>query len=293
MRRLAPITLALCLLVSLPDSAATVTKKKTTTKKPTTTTATTKKKPTTTTTKKKPTTTTATTVSCAKTLKDCPPEGCGGDFDPNLNKQKNILPDDPRTNGEAEPHDVDWMKNLPDPKNFVKGGTRDELAGLGEGKKVRIFGYVLTIRAEGGETCNCKLTDVDDQVAVNTDNHLVVVNAATVKKFPLPNGANLDQWKAVLAKREPQSITSEFTPRVRLAHPNFTRAKVSPLILGVRQLALPVRLTGMLMFDSEHFIEHHLNRVNNWEVHPILKFEYCPSGQTCTADSDDGWKSLD
>jgi len=230
---------------------------------------------------------------CAASLADCPPEGCGGDFDPNLNRQKNILPDDPRTQGDAEAHDVNWMEHLPDPEHFVKGGPRDELASIGEGKKVRIFGYVLTIRAEGGETCNCKLTDDDDQVAVNTDNHLVVVNAAAVKKFPLPNGADVTKWKAVLAQREPLSMTAEFSPRVRLAHPNFTRAKVTPLILDARQLALPVRLTGMLMFDSEHFIEHHLNRVNNWEVHPILKFEYCPSGETCSPDSDEGWESLD
>jgi hypothetical protein len=58
-------------------------------------------------------------------------------------------------------------------------------------------------------------------------------------------------------------------------------------------MALPVRLTGMLMFDSEHFIANHLKRATNWEVHPILKFEYCPSGKTCTADSDDGWLSID
>jgi hypothetical protein len=279
MRRLVWFAAVVCLLVGLSIGGAT---KKTTTKKTTT------KK-----TAAKGATAHKTAGSCAATLADCPPEGCGTGFDPNLNKQKNILPDDPRTTGEAEAHDVEWMKTLADPKNFTKGGPRDELAGIGEGKKVRIAGYVLTIRAEGAESCNCKLTDKDDQVAVNTDNHLVVADAAAVNKFKLKDGANLAQWKAVLANREPQSITAEFTPRVRLAHPNFTRAKVSPLILHVRQMALPVRLTGMLMFDSEHFIANHLKRATNWEVHPVLKFEYCPSGKTCTADSDDGWVSID
>jgi len=52
-------------------------------------------------------------------------------------------------------------------------------------------------------------------------------------------------------------------------------------------------VTGMLMFDSQHFIEHGLSRVNNWEIHPILKLEFCPKGATCKADSDEGWKSLD
>jgi hypothetical protein len=128
---------------------------------------------------------------------------------------------------------------------------------------------------------------------VNTDNHLVLVDDAGLKKGHLPNKANLDQWKAVLAKREPSSITAEFTPRVRLSHPNFTRAAIKPLILDSRQTALPVRVTGMLMLDTEHLIRHHLHRANNWEVHPILKLEYCEKGQTCTADSDAGWKSLD
>ena len=56
--------------------------------------------------------------------------------------------------------------------------------------------------------------------------------------------------------------------------------------------ALLVRVTGMLLFDSEHFVHNPLKRANNWEIHPILKFEYCLSG-SCPAQSDDGWKSLD
>jgi hypothetical protein len=188
------------------------------------------------------------------------------------------------------------MRKLSEPEGFKAGGSREDLAALGEGKKVRIFGYLLTVRQEGGESCNCGLTDddlADQDVAVNTDNHLVLVDNAGLNKAKIQDGANVAQWKAVLAKREPSSITAEFTPRVRLSHPNFTRAAVRPLILGARQMALPVRVTGMLMLDSEHLIHNHLKRANNWEVHPILKFEYCEKGKTCTADDDAGWKSLD
>ena len=47
------------------------------------------------------------------------------------------------------------------------------------------------------------------------------------------------------------------------------------------------------MFDSEHFIGLHLVRINNWEIHPVLKLEFCETGNDCTAGNDAGWKSLD
>jgi hypothetical protein len=46
-------------------------------------------------------------------------------------------------------------------------------------------------------------------------------------------------------------------------------------------------MTGMLMFDSQHFLEPGPVRVNNWEIHPVLKLEFCPKGATCKADSDE------
>jgi hypothetical protein len=99
---------------------------------------------------------------------------------------------------------------------------------------------------------------------------------------------------------EPDSETAEFTPRVRLDHPNFTQEKLEPLIDPdwnpgdtPTQGKLLVRVTGLLMFDSEHYCRRPLIRHNNWEVHPVLKMEYCPDGQTCQADSDENWKDLE
>jgi hypothetical protein len=48
-----------------------------------------------------------------------------------------------------------------------------------------------------------------------------------------------------------------------------------------------VRITGILFFDSEHSLGHHLKRHNNWEIHPVLALEYCARGKRCRADSDD------
>jgi hypothetical protein len=216
--------------------------------------------------------------ACVTNWADCPEEGCGGKFDPNLNRVKNVTSLD----GEAQIHSLTWMKKLEDPENFSQGESREELQSLGEGQNITVVAYLLRAKPElGGESCNCGFHTVDE-----TDNHLVLVSKTTVDKFP---GGD-----AAFSQREPESETAEFTPRVRKnGHPNFTREVVQPLIDDTEKGALLVRVTGQLMFDSEHFIRNHLVRVNNWEIHPILKFEYCDTGNTCKATSDSGWKSLD
>lgn len=224
-------------------------------------------------------------VPCRVDLTHCPDKGCGSNFDPNLNMLKNIRPNDPRAQGSAMNRTLGWMKNLDNPDEFEKGDDRDELSALGEGKKISVVANLISIKPEGAESCNCGLTQKE-----LTDNHLVLVTKATLKKFTLDTEEDEDD---VFHARERESITAEFTPRVRKTHPNFTREKVKPLIDEADDHALLVRVTGMLMFDSEHFIQHPLKRANNWEIHPILKFEYCPKGSSCTAQSNAGWKSLD
>jgi hypothetical protein len=230
--------------------------------------------------------------SCQPDLASCADEGCGTDFDPNLNKQKNIRQDDPRTQGVAAVKTLQEMKDLADPENFTKGGSRDELTALGEGQKIEVLAYLLIARDEpGGESCNCGLHSIEE-----TDNHLVLVSKTTVDTFPL-QGTTKAELAAVLHQREPESITAEFTPRVRLdsahPHPNFIKKTLDPLINKASERALLVRVTGMQMFDSEHFIRNHLVRVNNWEIHPVLKMEFCTTGTNCKVGSDAGWESID
>ena len=98
---------------------------------------------------------------------------------------------------------------------------------------------------------------------------------------------------ATLRRREEESITAEFTPRVRLDHPNFVRTNLTQRINSAPRNALLVRATGLLMFDSEHFLARPLKRVNDWEIHPVLKLEFCETGNDCGVNSNDGWKSLD
>jgi hypothetical protein len=220
---------------------------------------------------------------CVTKFEDCPDEGCGGQFDPNLNRLKNIRSKD----GDAKMQTLAWMKKLDDPENFSQGDSREELASLGEGEKITVVAYLLVAKPElGGESCNCGFHTPEE-----TDNHLVLVSKTTVDKFPVASSSAAN--KAVFHSRELESETAEFTPRVRQTHPNFTREEVQPLIDATPQKALLVRVTGQLLFDSEHFIKNHLVRVNNWEIHPVLKLEVCETGNKCKPNNDAGWKSLD
>jgi hypothetical protein len=223
--------------------------------------------------------------TCPTTLAGCPDDGCSTDHDVDggLNERKNIRPNGAGTEEPAQPVSLRSIKDLPDPENFSMGDSRGELTDFGEGTKVRVVAYLLRAKPEGKESCNCGLTGVK-----NTDNHLVLVSRFTVSKFA-DDAGTADE---VFAAREEESITAEFTPRLRLTHPNFTRAKITPLINAAPHNALRVRVTGMLMFDSQHFLQDPLVRVNDWEIHPILKLEYCED-DSCPANFDTGWKSLD
>jgi hypothetical protein len=231
---------------------------------------------------------TAKKVPCSLNLAACADEGCGSRFDANLNKQKNILVDAADAQGAATVMTLTEIKQLENPENFAKGDERDEIRALGEGRKVKVLAYLLTARDEpGGESCNCGLTS-----KAETDNHLVLVSKFTIDTFPL-DGTTPAELKAVLSQREEESVTAEFTPRVRLHHANFLKATMDPLIRKAKEQALEVRVTGVLMFDSEHALGHELKRVNNWEIHPVLKMEYCETGWNCKVGSDTGWKSID
>jgi hypothetical protein len=210
-------------------------------------------------------------------INDCPDTGCGLSLDPHLNRQKNIRSDD----REPVTKTILDLKKLPDPVPGYKiGDTREKLTALGEGQMIIVVAHALVARKGGGESCNCKLLSVAD-----TDNHIVLVDRVLRRKKG-------ETAKALMHRRELASITAEFAPRPRLDVPELTRANLQSLIAAAPGQALKVRITGLLMFDSEHSLGHHLKRHNNWEIHPVLELEYCPKSKKCTADSDDNWTFL-
>lgn len=206
--------------------------------------------------------------ACPTSLAKCHDKGCGGD--PLLNGRKNI-----RSDSQAPTvRTLQWMKDLPDPQHFTRQSkNRAELTALGEGQMIKVVAYALVARKGSKESCNCGLSAPKD-----TDNHIVLVDSLL--------------QSPTLEADEDDSETAEFTPRVRLQHPNLARAKLQPLI-DAQGGKLLVRVTGLLMFDSEHFLGRHLHRHNNWEIHPVMGLEYCPQGKICTESSDANWKSLE
>lgn len=222
---------------------------------------------------------TATPCPGVQTITDCPDKGCGKGSDARLNKLKNIRSDDQATVLRS----IEWMKDLPDPENFIAKNTkRDELRDLGEGQKITVVAWALAARKGGKESCNCKLSRQAD-----TDNHIVLVDP--------------DLKNPTLIKNEKRdSVTAEFTPRVRIDHPRLTQQNLESLIdpewspgETPKKGKLLVRVTGLLMFDSEHFLANPLKRHTNWEIHPVLKLEYCPEEQVCEGSSDDNWVDLE
>jgi len=210
-------------------------------------------------------------ITAGGTIVDCPDTGCGPSLDPNLNKQKNLAPD-PST---PLDRDIEYLSKLPDPVPGYKiGDPRTKLRALGEGKTIRIVAYALIARRGSRESCNCGLTK-----AADTDNHIVLVDP--------------DTEEPTLKDSEPDSQTAEFTPRVRLTHTGLVGTDLQHLITDTADKALLVRVTGIQMFDSEHSLGRHLKRHNNWEIHPILKLEYCPEDKTCVEDSDANWVDME
>jgi hypothetical protein len=215
-----------------------------------------------------------------KDIRDCPDAGCtqtaGHPFDPELDKLKNIRSDERKPDLQS----FESIKGLatPSPTDYTKCGNRDALKQIGEGKKITVMAWALKAETQGPESCNCDLSDVQ-----NRDTHILLVDSQL--KHPK------------LATDKSASVVAEFTPRVRLEdpkHPNFT-TKVLNRTIRHNGNKLLVRVTGLLMFDSKHFFDEPkpTTRATYWEIHPVLKFDYCGEGETCDPNSDENWKDLD
>src|SRR4026207_1332841 len=89
-----------------------------------------------------------------------------------------------------------------------------------------------------------------------------------------------------------ESLTAEFPRRVRKRLPELARATLKPLIDDAPNNALRVRVTGVLMFDSEHSLGRPLTRSNNWEIYPAFMMEYFPGGKTCSNKGTANWKQI-
>lgn len=185
----------------------------------------------------------------------CGPGGDGGD--PDLNRMKNrdvapkryaplaiesILASSPKSDSiQPREHRSRWPDAL-----------LNELSEW-ENSGAQVEGYLLKVRQEGKESCNCHSED-------HRDYHLWVA-------------AHSDDGRD-------KSVVMEISPRTLPAHPNWQLRTLERLATDHAR----VRMSGWMMWDSEHPDQVGETRGTLWEIHPIHRIEVW---------SDGAWRDLD
>lgn len=151
--------------------------------------------------------------------------------------------------GDSDYVDIGWsdLANLPSDRvgDFV-------------GAPVRVVGFLshkINVENQGsGESTNCHLLG-DNEV----DWHIYLTNAS--------------------AQPISQAIIVETTPRTRPLH-RWTTDMLASIVDSQTQ----VRVSGWLMYDSEHVGVIGTQRATVWEVHPITRIEVQQNGQWVDLD---------
>jgi len=234
----------------------------------------------------------------ATTIDDCPEMGCGS-WDPEFDKKRNLTTD-PKSQTPT-PVTLEEIRAIEYPQNWSLGKDRTELEKLGEGKLVQVTAYLVGVKYGDLSSANCKLAE---RWSVN-DILILVSKDALSRKSLSPKEAKRifgqKQAKKIFNQRESSSITAEITPRVRLlpAHlkqengrdiSNWLKEKLDAFIEGAPNRARLVRITGLLLLDTEHIYKPQ-QRSTDWQISPILEIEVCERGDTCAANGN--WKKLD
>jgi hypothetical protein len=200
--------------------------------------------------------------ACATSLDACPAAGCGGG-DPSLNVKKNVL-----QVPTGEPKEFTFQNfvalETERPSDYTPG-DREEIEHMGEDTYVALNGYMIGAHPGGPETCNCKLSG-----EANNDFHINLVDQKG-EKFT-------------------DSVVVEMTPKIRTTHPNWTLANLQN-ILDDRDPPY-VRVTGMLLLDTEHIHRSGGPRMTIWEIHPVMNLQVCTMSRA-QCDAGRGWKELD
>jgi Bacterial SH3 domain len=145
--------------------------------------------------------------------------------------------------GDSDYVDIGWsdLANLPSDRvnDFVSAPVR----------VVGFLSHKINVESSGnGESTNCHFT-ADNEV----DWHIYLTNSA--------------------AQQISMAIIVETTPRTRPQH-KWTTSMLSALVNSSNQ----VRISGWLMYDSEHINVIGKQRATVWEVHPITKIEIQSNG---------------
>ena len=200
-------------------------------------------------------------------IESCPASGCGEFGDALLNAAKNKAPN--ITSG--TPKKLDDIRAMSQPATWNTGKVRTIPEQVGEGKAVEVKGFLLRVKAEGGESCNCGLTR-----RVDTDVHFALTD----------DGED----------PESTSITAEITPRVRRnGHSEWVFKNLNDFEGEY------VKVVGLLMLDTKHIPQaaplpgerrnKGLVRATNWEIHPITRLFRCTKSKHA-CDHGHGWEEI-
>ena len=194
----------------------------------------------------------------ATSIDGCPNEGCGGDA--KLNVRKNITT--PPASADVQHFTRGDFVKLKFPAKWAAGTVRTLLKTWGEGTPVEYEAYLVTVKHYqcGMESCNCNLKKDE-----NNDFHLVTFHKKNIA--------------------EDDSITAEITPRIRPE--GWTLKKLQKLARDKTY----VKLTGLLMLDTQHLNSDKPARVTDWEIHPVTKLQVC-TGTITGCKAGDGWVDL-
>lgn len=184
----------------------------------------------------------------------CPPQGEGGDWLLNLQKNRDRAPE------RFEDLDVAAILELPRHYPVARWRARWPEAvknevDAQERRGVTLEGYLLAAHQSGPESCNCH-----DRAA--RDFHLWIGAAPAT-----------DTLDAKL--RRAQAVVVEMTPRLRALHPSWRLRTLERLAHD----RVRVRVQGWLMYDPEHPGELGKSRGTLWEVHPITGFQIFSGGR--------------
>jgi len=152
------------------------------------------------------------------------------------------------------------------PQTWQQNQARGVVEKLGEDTPVSLVGFLIDLHPGLPETCNCKLPGED-----NNDFHLNIV--------------------ARVGDGLRDSVVLEMTPKVRKNVAEWTRANLLTRLNPNPNQPPMVRISGYLLFDSEHVSRSGGARATIWEIHPVTKLEFCQSG-SCASSSTAGWQTM-
>jgi len=247
----------------------------------------------------------ATCTSNIKSIQDCHdkfPAGCTAaakpSYDAYLNYMKDRVPDVEllKQPVNLEPNDFTELDNKTPAKLSTHNHAEfaDELKEMGEGGVRSIVAYLYFSKPNPGESSNCQLPNAKDgdfHVLIGFNKEEVADKMKGKSAVP----------KELQRKLDENAIIVEMTPYVRQSqqHTGWDLAVLK------QHWGDKVKVVGQLMIDNEHNLKSancalETNpdtskcwRSTVWELHPVMEFYVCNKGDTCTADSDEGWVALD